>query len=134
VSDIQTISTIAAEMSKTVAEACAAMTAAAEQFKAADTQPPPDVLESILARLEKLESAVEAIDMTVQKIDYDALSECINLSNLADEIDPALVAHWVDLEDVASNINPSDIAGRVELGGAFCQLIENKVRTMLREI
>jgi hypothetical protein len=133
-SDIQTISTIAAEMSKTVAEACAAMTAAAEQFKAADTQPPPDVLESILARLEKLESAVEAIDKTVEKIDYDALSECIDLSDLADEIDPALVAHWVDLEDVASNINPSDIAGRVELGGAFCQLIENKVRTMLREI
>jgi hypothetical protein len=133
-SDIQTISTIAAEMSKTVAEACAAMTAAAEQFKAADTQPPPDVLESILARLEKLESAVEAIDKTVEKIDYDALSECIDLSDLADEIDPALVAHWVDLEDVASMIDESAVAEHVQIDNVLRTSIEKIVREVLRGV
>jgi len=122
-SDIQTISTIAAEMSKTVAEACAAMTAAAEQFKAADTQPPPDVLESILARLDALEQRVA--EMTEPKIDYKSLASRVELHELAEYIDP---------EEVAANIDPSDVAGMVELGGAFCQLIENKVRAMLREI
>jgi argininosuccinate lyase len=119
-SDIQTISTIAAEMSKTVAEACAAMTAAAEQFKAADTQPPPDVFESILARLEKLESAVEAIDMTVEKIDYDALSDYIDMSDLADY--------------VASNIDPSNIAEHIEVDDVLRKFIENVVRDVLRSV
>jgi len=118
-SDIQTISNIAAEMSKTVAEACAAMNAAAEKFKATDTQPPPDMFALILARLDALEQRVA--EMTEPEIDYESLADSIDLSDLAD---------YIDCGEVASNIDPSDVADSVDLD----DLIRDKVRDMLRSI
>jgi hypothetical protein len=138
-----TITNLTTDIRQTVADACAAMNHAAAQLKAADTPTSPEHIASILERLDALERRLDVLerrvaDIIAPEINYETLSNRIDLSDLAEKIDlPNLSSHLADHLDygeIVANIDTSEIASDVAENVDFEDEMETVVRNMLRSI